>query len=202
MSSSLSIAGPSESDAASSGSISYFMCKLSTKALGTCWETKGTKRTNLGQSATSGKAHVWHKTRKIGNIMKKNRQPITELLERKIGNFWSRLGSCLLSTLPLCPSFPHPSTNTLSLNPSPPYPDSNGLHVAVRRHLHSSLQTEELGNTQPVKHLLSAWSLVGQVVEAVGDEVLHVWPGGAAVLLDVSYGPALPCVCVCVCVCT
>ena len=28
-------------------------------------------------------------------IKKENRQPISELLERKIGNVWSRLGSCL-----------------------------------------------------------------------------------------------------------
>ena len=85
MSSSLSTAGPSDSDAASSGSSSYFMCKLSTKmskALGTRWEAK-----DLGQSAASGKAHV---CRKIGNIRKKNRQPISELLERKI------VGSCLI----------------------------------------------------------------------------------------------------------
>ena len=37
-------------------------------------------------------------TRKIGNIRKKNRQPISELLERKIDNFRSRLGSCLVLT--------------------------------------------------------------------------------------------------------
>ena len=76
MSSSLSTAGPSDSDAASSSS-----CKLSTKmskALGTRWETK-----DLGQSAVSGKAHVWHKTRKIGNIRKKNRQSISQLLSRE-----------------------------------------------------------------------------------------------------------------------
>ena len=77
MSSSLSTAGPSDSDAASNSGSSYFMCKLyfgstnMSKALGTRWETK-----NLGQSAASGKAYVSHKTRKIGNIRKKNRQPI------------------------------------------------------------------------------------------------------------------------------
>ena len=86
MSSSLSTAGPRDSDAASSSS--HFMCKLysgSSKAFATHWETK-----DLGQSTASGKAHVLHKTRKIGN-----RQPISELLERKICNFQSRLGSCL-----------------------------------------------------------------------------------------------------------
>ena len=66
MSSSLRIAGPSDSDAASSSGSSYFMCKLYSgstkisKALGTRWETK-----DLFQSAASGKAHVSHKTRKI-----------------------------------------------------------------------------------------------------------------------------------------
>ena len=74
MSSGLSTAGTSDSDATSSSSSSYFTCKLSTKifkALGTRWEAK-----DLDQSAASGKAHVWHKTRKIGNIRKKNRQPL------------------------------------------------------------------------------------------------------------------------------
>ena len=77
------------------------MCKLysgstkRSKALETRWETK-----DLGQSAASGQAHVSHRTRKIGNIRKKNRQPISELLERKIGNFRSRLGSCLPLFLP------------------------------------------------------------------------------------------------------
>ena len=61
VSSSLSRAGPSDSDAASSSGSSYFMCKLysgstkMSKALGTRWETK-----DLGQSAASGKAHVSH----------------------------------------------------------------------------------------------------------------------------------------------
>ena len=44
-----------------------------------------------GQSATSGKAHVSHKTRKY--IKKKNRQPISELLERKIGNVGEQFGA-------------------------------------------------------------------------------------------------------------
>ena len=57
-----------------------------------------------------------HKKRKIGSIRKKNRQPISELLERKIGNFWSRLGSCLaqiqkiaLAALACVVWFPDPS---------------------------------------------------------------------------------------------
>ena len=80
-----------------SSNSSDFMCKLysgstkMSKAVGTRWETK-----DLGQSAASGKAHVSHETRKRSNTRKKNRQPISELLERKIGNFRSRLGSCLL----------------------------------------------------------------------------------------------------------
>ena len=115
MSSSLSTAGPSHSDAASSSSSSssYFMCKLSTnisKALGTRWETK-----DLGQSTASGKAHVSHRTRKIGNVRK---QPISGLLERKIGNLWSRLGSCL--ALGLSPS-PSPSLLPLSSPPACTY---------------------------------------------------------------------------------
>ena len=85
MSSSLSTVGPSDSDATSSSSSS---CKLSTKmskALRTHWEAK-----DLGQSAASGKAHMWHKRRKIGNIRKKKRQPILELLERKtFGTDWA-----------------------------------------------------------------------------------------------------------------
>ena len=66
-SSSLRIAGPSDSDDTSSSSSSYFMYKLysgstkMSKALGTCWETK-----DLGQSTASGNAHVSHEMRKIG----------------------------------------------------------------------------------------------------------------------------------------
>ena len=96
MSSSLSTAGPSHSDAASSSRSSCFMCRLYSgltkipKALRTRWETK-----YLSQFAPSGQVHMSHKTRKIGNIRKKNRQSISELLERKIGNCGSRLDSCL-----------------------------------------------------------------------------------------------------------
>ena len=75
MSSSLRTAGPSDSDAASSSSSSYFMCKLysgstkMSKALGNAGKR------DLGQSAASGKVHVSHKTRKIG---------------RKIGNHFEK----------------------------------------------------------------------------------------------------------------
>ena len=39
-----------------------------------------------------------------------------------------------------------------------------------------------------------------EVVETVGDQVLHVGPWGTAILLQVLDGATL-CVCVCVCVC-
>ncbi len=45
----------------------------------------------MSQSAASGQAHVSHKTRKIGNVRKKNRQSISELLERKIGADWAHV---------------------------------------------------------------------------------------------------------------
>ena len=98
MSSSLSTAGFSDSDAASGSTSSYFICKLysgstkMSKALGTRWETK-----YLGQSPASGKAHVSHKTRKIGNIRKISRQQISELLERKIGADWAHAYSVSVS---------------------------------------------------------------------------------------------------------
>ena len=89
MSSSSSTSGPSNSDAASNSSSSsssstMYMCKLYSVLTKMC-----PKHSELAgkRKIASGKAHVSHK---IGNIRKKNRQPSSELLERKIGNFWSR----------------------------------------------------------------------------------------------------------------
>ena len=74
---------------------------------------------------------------------------------------------------------------------SPTYPESYCLHIAVIGHLNCPLEADELGSAESVEDLLGGGSLVRDVVEAVGDQVLHVRPRGTAVLLQSLDGPAL-----------
>ena len=80
MSSSLSTSGPSDSDAASSSSSSTtsipdpLKCPKHSELAG---------KRKIGANPLPVGKHTLHKAKKIGNIRKKNRQPISELLERK-----------------------------------------------------------------------------------------------------------------------
>ena len=64
------------------------------------------------------------------------------------------------------------------------YPESDSLHIAVVGHGDGSLEADELRAAESVEDGLGRGSLVGEIVEAVADHVLHVRPRRTPVLLQ------------------
>ena len=65
------------------------------------------------------------------------------------------------------------------------------LCVLIALHLNGPPQADKLGGAESIKHLLGRGSIVGIVLEAVVDQVLHVWPWRKAIVLNVVNGPPL-----------
>ena len=72
------------------------------------------------------------------------------------------------------------------------YPSrKNTLNIQVTLHLYGSLQADKFVGAETVEHLFSCGPIVGVVLKAVVDEVLHVRPWRTAVVLYVIDGATL-----------
>jgi len=71
------------------------------------------------------------------------------------------------------------------------YPDGECLHRAVMLNRNCPLETHEICTAESVKYLLCRGPHSGHILQAVIDQVLHVWPGGTSIVLNVINWMAL-----------